>query len=88
MNTATSNSEADDPGALAVVGCLRAVSTILEAVSRLPRLFIQVEPILLPIIRRMLTRDGQGNYTNMPTEMCSFTHLVELLTISICYHIL
>ncbi|XP_075648720.1 importin beta-like SAD2 isoform X1 [Castanea sativa] len=56
MNTA----EADDPGALAAVGCLRAISTILESVSRLPQLFVQVEPTLVPIMRRMLTSDGQG----------------------------
>ncbi|PPS11488.1 hypothetical protein GOBAR_AA09154 [Gossypium barbadense] len=55
MNTAEADDEADDSG----VGCLRAISTILESVSRLPHLFVQVEPTLLPIMRRMLTTDGQ-----------------------------
>ncbi|ESW11302.1 hypothetical protein PHAVU_008G018400 [Phaseolus vulgaris] len=59
MNTAEADDEADDPGALAAVGCLRAISTILESVSRLPHLFVQIEPTLLPIMRRMLTNDGQ-----------------------------
>ncbi|CAB4294219.1 unnamed protein product [Prunus armeniaca] len=59
MNTAEADDDADDPGALAAVGCLRAISTILESVSRLPHLFVQVEPTLLPIMRRMLTTDGQ-----------------------------
>ncbi|PPD87278.1 hypothetical protein GOBAR_DD15763 [Gossypium barbadense] len=59
MNTAEADDEADDPGALAAVGCLRAISTILESVSRLPHLFVQVEPTLLPIMQRMLTTDGQ-----------------------------
>ncbi|KAJ8774330.1 hypothetical protein K2173_011579 [Erythroxylum novogranatense] len=59
MNTAEADDEADDTGALAAVGCLRAISTILESVSRLPHLFVQVEPTLLPIMRRMLTTDGQ-----------------------------
>ncbi|XP_028794793.1 importin beta-like SAD2 [Neltuma alba] len=59
MHTAEADDEADDPGALAAVGCLRAISTILESVSRLPHLFVQVEPTLLPIMRRMLTTDGQ-----------------------------
>ncbi|BAT83118.1 hypothetical protein LR48_Vigan03g009000 [Vigna angularis] len=59
MNTAEAEDEADDPGALAAVGCLRAISTILESVSRLPHLFVQIEPTLLPIMRRMLTTDGQ-----------------------------
>lgn len=60
MNTAEADEEVDDPGALAAVGCLRAISTILESVSRLPQLFVQIEPTLLPIMRRMLTSDGQG----------------------------
>ncbi|KAI4302714.1 hypothetical protein MLD38_038431 [Melastoma candidum] len=59
MNTAEADDEADDPGALAAVGCLRAISTILESVNRLPHLFVQVEPILLPIMCKMLTTDGQ-----------------------------
>ncbi|XP_022733037.1 importin beta-like SAD2 isoform X2 [Durio zibethinus] len=59
MNTAEADDEVDDPGALAAVGCLRAISTILESVSRLPHLFVQIEPTLLPIMRRMLTTDGQ-----------------------------
>nr|XP_017226651.1 PREDICTED: importin beta-like SAD2 isoform X2 [Daucus carota subsp. sativus] len=59
MHTAEDNDEADDPGALAAVGCLRAISTILESVSSLPQLFVSIEPTLLPIMRRMLTTDGQ-----------------------------
>lgn len=50
----------DDSGALAAVGCLRAIGTILESVSRLPDLFPLMEPTLLPIMQRMLTTDGQG----------------------------
>nr|GLL41506.1 importin beta-like SAD2 [Ipomoea trifida] len=62
INTAEADDEADDPGALAAVGCLRAISTILESVSRLPHLFEQIEPTLFPIMRRMLTTDGQDVY--------------------------
>lgn len=59
MNTAEAEDDSDDPGALAAVGCLRAISTILESVSRLPHLFVHIEPTMLPIMRRMLTTDGQ-----------------------------
>lgn len=60
MNTNDeADDEGDDSGALAAVGCLRAISTILESVSRLPHLFVHIEPTLLPIMRRMLTSDGQ-----------------------------
>ncbi|XP_065012601.1 importin beta-like SAD2 isoform X1 [Musa acuminata AAA Group] len=59
LDASESDDEADDAGALAAVGCLRAISTILESVSGLPHLFVQVEPTLLPIMRKMLTTDGQ-----------------------------
>lgn len=59
MNTAEAEDDSEDPGALAAVGCLRAISTILESVSRLPNLFVHIEPTMLPIMRRMLTTDGQ-----------------------------
>ncbi|KAG9141479.1 hypothetical protein Leryth_001925 [Lithospermum erythrorhizon] len=59
MNTVEEDEEGDDSGALAAVGCLRAISTILESISSLPHLFAHIEPILLPIMRRMLTTDGQ-----------------------------
>uniref|UniRef100_A0A0E0CKF2 Importin N-terminal domain-containing protein n=1 Tax=Oryza meridionalis TaxID=40149 RepID=A0A0E0CKF2_9ORYZ len=62
MASQEADDEADDSGALAAVGCLRAISTILESVSSLPHLFIQIEPTLLPIMRRMLTSDGQDVY--------------------------
>lgn len=61
MQSAEADEDADESGALAAVGCLRAISTILESVSRLPHLFPQVEPVLLPIMKRMLTTDGQGS---------------------------
>lgn len=75
MNTAEADEDADDPGALAAVGCLRAISTILESVSRLPHLFVQIEPTLLPIMRRMLTTDGQGKYM---TSSLLLLHLFSL----------
>ncbi|AQK70901.1 Importin beta-like SAD2 [Zea mays] len=62
MASSEADDEADDSGALAAVGCLRAISTILESISSLPHLFLQIEPTLLPIMRRMLTSDGQDVY--------------------------
>ncbi|KAJ6723659.1 IMPORTIN-7 8 11 [Salix koriyanagi] len=73
MNTAEADDEADDPGALAAVGCLRAISTILESVSRLPDLFVQIEPTLLPIMRRMLTTDGQEVFEEVLEIISSMT---------------
>lgn len=60
MASSEADEEVEDTGALAAVGCLRAISTILESISSLPHLFPQIELTLLPILRRMLTSDGQG----------------------------
>lgn len=59
MNTA--HEEDDDSDTLAV-GCLSAISNVLESVSTFPHLFAHIEPILLPIMRQtMLPTNGQGN---------------------------
>ncbi|ESQ51750.1 hypothetical protein EUTSA_v10016172mg [Eutrema salsugineum] len=58
LNTSEAD-DSDDMGALAAVGCLRAISTILESVSSLPQLFVEIEPTILPIMQKMLTTDGQ-----------------------------
>ncbi|KAG6549125.1 hypothetical protein Mapa_009351 [Marchantia paleacea] len=59
LQSAETDEDDDDSGALAAVGCLRAIGTILESVNGLPHLFPQMEPTLLPIMQRMLTTDGQ-----------------------------
>ncbi|KAJ1384023.1 Armadillo-type fold [Sesbania bispinosa] len=59
MNTTEADDETDDPSALVAVGCLHAISTILELVSILPQLFVQIELTLLPMMRKMLSNDGQ-----------------------------
>lgn len=69
MASSEADEEAEDTGALAAVGCLRAISTILESISSLPHLYIQIEPTLLPILRKMLTSDGQGIITIIVMEI-------------------
>ncbi|CAD5166944.1 unnamed protein product [Musa acuminata subsp. malaccensis] len=71
LNTSEADEEADDSGALAAIGCLRAISTILESISSLPHLFAQIEPILLPIMQRMLTTDGQDVFDEV-LELVSY----------------
>nr|GLL47708.1 importin beta-like SAD2 homolog isoform X3 [Ipomoea trifida] len=39
INTAESDEEGDDPGALAAVGCLRAIGTILVSMNQFPHIF-------------------------------------------------
>lgn len=77
MASSEADDEADDSGALAAVGCLRAISTILESISSLPHLFIQIEPTLLPIMRRMLTSDGQGIYCSQLVDVSLFFEMMK-----------
>ena len=85
MDTSEADDEADDSGALAAVGCLRAISTILESVSRLPHLFVQIEPILLPIMRRMLTTDGQGTTSTSRMHITDVTDQICAMNTSSSY---
>lgn len=85
MASQEADDEADDSGALAAVGCLRAISTILESVSSLPHLFIQIEPTLLPIMRRMLTSDGQG--IELFVDSISYTYTGSVVAFSVSFPI-
>ncbi|GLJ28027.1 hypothetical protein SUGI_0550340 [Cryptomeria japonica] len=81
MQSAEADEELDESGALAAIGCLRAISTILESVSRLPHLFPQVEPILLPIMRRMLTTDGQEVFEEVLEIVSYMTYFSETISL-------
>ena len=53
----------DESGALASLGCLRAMGTILDAVSEQRALYAELEPHLMPVLRRMLgSEDGLDVY--------------------------
>ncbi|KAK3257312.1 hypothetical protein CYMTET_33436, partial [Cymbomonas tetramitiformis] len=70
--------EDDDAGALAAVGCLRAIATIMECVrwapllqkrscaphlgSGLPQLYPHLEQLLMPIMEKMLESEEQDVY--------------------------
>ncbi|KAJ0261946.1 Importin beta-like SAD2 [Hirschfeldia incana] len=71
LNTSEASDDSDDMGALAAVGCLRAISTILESVSSLPQLFVEIEPTILPILQKMLTIDGQDVFEEV-LEIASY----------------
>jgi len=63
--------EDDDVGALAAVGCLRAISTIMESVSTLPHLYPQLEQLCMPIMFKMLSAEEQDVYEEV-LEMVSY----------------
>lgn len=74
--------EEDDSAALAAVGCLRAISTILESVSRLPDLFPKVEPVLLPILQRMLSTDGQDIFEELLEIVSYLTYFSPTISLN------
>ena len=55
------NDEADDDGMgpLAAMGCLRAVSTILESVASIPEIYQELEPVVLPLLFKLISTEGQ-----------------------------
>merc|ERR1712205_107008 len=58
-------------GALAAVGCLRAISTIMESISTLPHMYPQIEQMCMPIMVKMLSADEQDVYEEV-LEMVSY----------------
>ena len=66
--------EDEDIGALAAFGCLRALSTVLESVSRLPHMFPQLEEILFPIMQAMCSEDGQDVFEEILEMIAYFTY--------------
>lgn len=64
----------EDMGALAAFGCLQALSTVLDSVSRLPHLFPQLEDILFPVMQAMCTEDGQDVFEEILEMISYFTY--------------
>ena len=50
--------EDDECGILASIGCLRAMSTILESVSSLPHMYPELEDAVFPILQKMIGDKG------------------------------
>ncbi|KAG0567157.1 hypothetical protein KC19_7G115500 [Ceratodon purpureus] len=80
LESSETEDDEDDSGALAAVGCLRAIGTILESVSRLPDLFPQMEPTLLPIMQRMLTTDGQDVFEEVLEIVSYMTYFSPVIS--------
>ena len=70
----------DEMGALAAVGCLRAVATILESISSVPALYVELEPILFPILAKMSTIEGQDVYEEILEILAYFTYVTPQIS--------
>lgn len=71
------NEEAGDDGemgALATVGCLRAIVTILESLSSVKQIYEQLEGILFPVFQRMLCEEGQDIYEELLEILACLTY--------------
>lgn len=55
------NGEEDD-SALAAAECLGAMQTILDAISKLPHLYPQVEQVLFPLLTKLINPDNFGTH--------------------------
>ncbi|MCO5568289.1 hypothetical protein L7F22_021988 [Adiantum nelumboides] len=83
IRSSEGDEEEDDSAALAAVACLRAISTILESVSKLPNLFPQLEPILLPIMQRMLSTDGQDIFEELLEIVSYLTYISPTISLDL-----
>ncbi|KAH7428022.1 hypothetical protein KP509_10G071600 [Ceratopteris richardii] len=83
MRSSEGEDDDDDSAALAAVACLRAISTILESISKLPDLFPQLEPILLPILQRMLSTDGQDIFEELLEIVSYLTYISPTISLGL-----
>jgi len=70
-------------GALASVGCLRAMSTIMDSVSSLPNLFPDIEKRIFPIFQYMLNERGQDIYEELMELLAYLTYYSPVLSESL-----
>jgi hypothetical protein len=64
----------DDMGALAALGVLRALGTILESISSIPEMYTELEPLIFPIMYRMLSTEGQDVFEEILELISYFTY--------------
>lgn len=61
-------------GALASVGCLRAMSTIMDSVSSVKTLFPEMEKRIFPLFQHMLNEQGQDIYEELLELLAYLTY--------------
>jgi hypothetical protein len=70
----------DGAGALACLGCLRTIATILDAVTGQPTLYPTLEAQLLPVLQRMLSMDGQDVYEEVLEILAYITYYSPVIS--------
>lgn len=73
--------EEDELGAMAAVGCLRAIATILESVNALPHLYPAMEEVLFPIMSKMISTEGQDVLEEVLEIVSYFTYFTPEISL-------
>eukprot|EP00884_Botryococcus_braunii_P004058 jgi/Botrbrau1/13653/Bobra.0292s0003.1 len=66
--------EGDDEGGMAMYGCLRALSSVLDCVSRMEAIFPQLEALLFPIMQRFCSTEGDEVFEEVMELISYFTY--------------
>uniref|UniRef100_A0A7S3QJN0 Importin N-terminal domain-containing protein n=1 Tax=Chaetoceros debilis TaxID=122233 RepID=A0A7S3QJN0_9STRA len=73
FNTYCDAGEDDDDALMAASQCLECIATVLKGIHERPELYRQLEPTLLPVIRRIISEDGDFiEYIEYALEILTF----------------
>eukprot|EP00878_Enallax_costatus_P046967 GHUV01057304.1.p1 GENE.GHUV01057304.1~~GHUV01057304.1.p1 ORF type:complete len:796 (+),score=306.27 GHUV01057304.1:175-2562(+) len=68
----------DDQAAVAAYGCLKALNTLLDGVAEMKHLLPVLEEIILPIMAKCISSDGQDVLEDVLELLAYFTYFGEL----------
>ncbi|GMH35700.1 hypothetical protein BSKO_03568 [Bryopsis sp. KO-2023] len=74
METTNEDEDEEDMGALAAVGCLRAINTLLDSVNSMPQIYPKLEEICFPILEKMLKEDALDIIEELMSMMSYFVY--------------
>ena len=72
--------DSEEFGPLAAYGCLRALSTVLDTVSSLPHLIPQLEAIVFPVLKRLVSSEGQDVLEEVMELLAYFTYYSPVIS--------
>ena len=70
----------DEYGMMACMGCLRAMSTILESVSSLPHMYPELEAAVFPILHKMISEEGYDVFEEVLEILSYLTYFTPVVT--------
>jgi hypothetical protein len=64
----------DDDAVCTAMSCMRAVNTVLHSLHKMPHLYAEVEPIVLPAIHAVFTAQAMDFFDDVLESMTCFTY--------------